>query len=210
MRTHRALVAFLCAALACAGCARQENAAQEPGTPDSSAIIAEVPMPAPSGDTLLVIDWARARAENRIYSGEVVPPGRGQPFTSLRVENTRARLRNFIVAVIDDPGITEPAWVLVGQVSYTGLSGKGYLELQNRFPDGEVHFARTMGSSGPTRMLQGTEPWRPFALVFRAFKPHRPSQLVVTVMLPGEGLVELGPLTLRQGAEAVNESLAAR
>jgi len=175
-----------------AGATHAVGAVAAPGAP-----------PAP----LLTIDWAQLKAEGKLTAGEFVAPRDSGAATTLRLENPNDRPKTFTLVTLDKPGITKSSWVLTGRVSCTGIVGKGYVEMLHRFPNGTVHFARTMASMGPQAMLQGTEPWRDFATAFRSFKSGRPSQIVISVVLPKRGVVELGRLALYEGDEAVNRAL---
>jgi hypothetical protein len=168
------------------------------------------PAALPTAPPLRTISWPQQRAAGKLISGEIVPPRPGQPFEALRVENTTDRIRTFTVATLDSPGIRQADWALTGKVQYVGVQGRGYLEVVCRFPDGEVHFVRTLARAGKTQWLEGTEFWREFALPFHSFKRHQPSRLVVNVVLPKRGLVDLGPLTLHEGTAAYRAALGGR
>jgi hypothetical protein len=156
---------------------------------------------------LLTIDWAQVKAVGRLTAGELVAARDSVAAATVRLENPNDGPRTFKLITLDKPGITKASWVLTGRVRCTAVEGKGYLEMLHRFPNGTTYFARTMDRVGPQSMLQGTEPWRDFCLAFRAFKSSRPSQIVISVMLPRRGIVELGPLALSEGDAAVNKAL---
>ncbi len=100
------------------------------------------------------------------------------------------------VLTIERPAIKGPRYALTGQVRYEGVEGSGYLELWNHFPDGSQYFSRTLGDSGPMMKLQGTSAWRAFTLPFDATGAPPPNRLVINVVLPGRGVVYLGPMQL--------------
>ena len=58
------------------------------------------------------------------------------------------------------------------------------------------YFSRTLADSGPMMQLRGSSDWRPFMLPFDATGAPAPSRLVFNVVLPGRGVVDLGPLQL--------------
>jgi hypothetical protein len=166
--------------------------------------------PAPALRPLRTISWDEQQAAGRLLAGTLAPEHPGQDFAALRVENAAARIHTFTVAVLNSPGIRQADWVLAGRVQYVGVEGRGYLEVVCTFSDGEVGFGRTLSRSGKTQWLEGTEAWREFALPFHIFKRHRPVQLVVNVVLPRQGVVDLGPLELYEGATAYRRALGQR
>lgn len=135
-------------------------------------------------------------------AGSVLPPAAGAPFSSLKVEGgTGAPVT---VAIIERPAIKGPRYAVTGQVRYEGVEGTGYLEMWNHFPNGGQYFSRTLADVGPMMKLQGSSGWRPFSLPFDATGAPPPTRLVVNVVLPGRGLVYLGPLQLVDGIQGAN------
>jgi hypothetical protein len=132
-----------------------------------------------------------------LRAGSVVPPAAGAPFSSLKIEGGTGG--PVTVAIIERPAIKGPRYALTGQVRYEGVEGTGYLEMWNHFPNGGRYFSRTLADVGPMRKLQGGSPWRQFTLPFDATGAPPPTRLVVNVVLPGRGLVYLGPLQLVDG-----------
>src|SRR5262249_4063229 len=135
--------------------------------------------------------------------GVVVPARPDQPFESLVLVNEADTARTFTVAVLEHPKVTEPRWVIRGRVRYANASGHGYWEMWNGLSKGGMYFSRTLGVSGPMQWLSGTSVWRGFALPFDASAaPDVPERLIVNVVLPGRGRVELSALELYQGTLA--------
>lgn len=128
----------------------------------------------------------------------MLPPEESQSFHRLRVE--RGSEPTVTVLTIERPKITGSRYAVTGQVRYEGVDGDGYLELWNHFPDGSQYFSRTLGETGPMMKLHGTSGWRAFALPFDSTGAPPPSRLVLNVVLPGRGVVYLGPVTLIGGA----------
>lgn len=127
----------------------------------------------------------------------MVPPTAGAPFSSLKIEGgTGAPVT---VAIIERPAIKGPRYAVTGQVRYEGVEGPGYLEMWNHFPNGGQYFSRTLAASGPMGKLEGNSGWRQFTLPFDATGSPPPTRLVVNVVLPGRGVVYLGPLRLVDG-----------
>jgi hypothetical protein len=180
------------------------------GAPSAAPGVRAAPRAPAAPLPLRTISWPQQRAAGKLVAGEIVPPRPGQDFEALRVENTTARIHTFTVAVLDSPGIRQADWVLTGRVEYVGVEGRGYLEVVCTFPDGEVHFVRTLARAGKMEWLEDTESWREFALPFHSFKRHRPAKLVVNVVLPRRGMVELGPLVLFEGTRAYRAALDER
>jgi hypothetical protein len=133
--------------------------------------------------------------EGRIVAGSVLPPEPGATFHRLKIEGQSQGLTATVLA-IDRPQIAGPRYALTGQVRYEAVEGTGYLELWNHFPGGGQYFSRTLGDAGPMMKLHGTSGWREFTLPFDATGAPPPVRLVFNVVLPGRGVVYLGPLKL--------------
>jgi len=127
-------------------------------------------------------------------TGSVLPPAAEAPFSSLKIDGgTGAPVT---VAIIERPAIKGPRYAVTGQVRYEGVEGAGYLEMWSHFPNGGHYFTRTLADAGPMMKLQGSSGWRQFTLPFDATGAPPPTRLVVNLVLPGRGVVYLGPLQL--------------
>ena len=147
--------------------------------------------------TLREISWSQLQADGRLANGRLLPKDDQTPFGSLMVENTTSEPVTVTVLVIDRPGITTAAYAIGGQVRYERVEGEGCLEMWSHFPGGGRYFSRTLGERGLLQAIEGSSPWRPFALPFFIRKgTDRPEKLVVKVVLPGKGRVQLSPLRL--------------
>jgi hypothetical protein len=124
----------------------------------------------------------------------VLPPTAETPFNTLRIDGGAGA--PVTVAIIERPAIKGQRYAVSGQVRYEGVEGTGYLELWSHFPDGGRYFSRTLADVGPMMKLQGTSGWRQFTLPFDATGVPPPTRLVVNIVLPGRGVVYLGPLQL--------------
>jgi hypothetical protein len=102
------------------------------------------------------------------------------------------------VLTIEEPGLKAHRYSVSGQVRYEGVEGTGYLEMWNYFPGGGEYFSRTLADQGPMMKVTGTSTWRPFLIPFDATGAPLPSRLVINVVLPGKGTVDLGPLKLAE------------
>jgi hypothetical protein len=155
---------------------------------------------APLGAEKLVreISGSALKAGGQLQGGEVVPPGPGLPFETLRVANPEGVPRTIPLFTIDRPGVKAPRYVLRGEVSGEGIEGQGYLEMWNFFPGGGRYFSRTLAPAGPMASLGGTFRARPFVLPFTAEPGTSPERLSVGVALPGRGAVSLGRLRLME------------
>ena len=142
------------------------------------------------------IRWSALKAEGRLVQGEVVPPGGGVAFESLKVTNPDGSPRTIPLFVIERPGIEGPRYAIRGDVRGEGIEGRAYLEMWNFFPGGGTYFSRTLAGSGPMASLGGTFAFRAFVLPFSAEPGMKPEKLAVNVAFPGRGTVVLGPLRL--------------
>ena len=155
-------------------------------------------------ETLREIDWADVAKSGRIAAATVVRDGRpeakpGVPI--LRIQNSKVAPLTATILTIENPAIRQSNYALIGSIRHSDVAGKGYLEMWNYFPTGDKFFTRTLGSFGLMESLEGTSDWREFALPFmNKDDAPPPEKLVLNVVLPGRGTVELSSLKLIQYA----------
>lgn len=148
------------------------------------------------------ISWDRLKAQGALAAGEVLPSDAEGAAHMLRVTATGEKPMTVPLASIESPGVTGPAYALVGLVRCEGVEPKAYLEMWNFFPGGGRYFTRTLAATGPMRSLEGTCGWRRIVAPFFIRKANaRPDRLVLNLVLPGRGTVCLGPMRLVQYAE---------
>ncbi len=104
------------------------------------------------------------------------------------------------IATIDKPAATKRAYMLRGKVKFEGVSGEGFLEIWNHFPEPKkgAYFSRTMAETGSMGKLRGDSPWKDFVLPFNfddATFPM-PEKIQFNVYLPQSGTVWLSDLEL--------------
>jgi hypothetical protein len=173
-------------------------AAGLPGTPFQAVT-------ARAEEVLRTVAWGELSRNGELRSGDVSAPDEDSPIEQLKVENRTGRGATFPVLILESPGITQSRYAIRGKVRYQEIEGEGYLEMWNIFPDGGEYFSRTVESSGPLKSLTGQSDWRPFVLPFFINEGEdRPERLVVNIVLPGDGVVALGPLQLVQYASNEN------
>jgi hypothetical protein len=86
------------------------------------------------------------------------------------------------------------------RIRYRDVSGEGYAVLWNHFADGSAYFSRSLAKSGPMGVISGSSEWRELVLPFDATGSKEPlKQLVLSLVLPGSGTVEIEPFTLAPG-----------
>jgi hypothetical protein len=142
--------------------------------------------------------WDELQKLGRLSGGAVLSPESGLSGHRLKIENNQPTPSSVTVLTIDRPKIAGPRYRVSGQVRYDNVEGTGYLEMWNHFPDGGQYFSRTLAEQGPMMKLHATSGWRSFVLPFDATGAPAPSRLVVNVVLPGRGVVYLGPLELSE------------
>jgi hypothetical protein len=166
-----------------------------------AAVLLTVFLLAPAADaaeTLRELAWDALAAGERA-GGTVLPPDATAAFARLRVEAARGTAGPIHVLTLEGPPVTGARYGLTGTVRYEGVEGTGFLEMWSVFPDGGRYFSRTLAPEGPLRALTGAADWRPFTLpFFNQEGAPPPVRLVVNVVLPNGGRVELGPLRLVQ------------
>ena len=153
---------------------------------------------APAARQVATVSWVQLQQQGKLKGGEVVPAGEKQPFEILRIAKTDAGSQTIQVTAIDKPAIATTQYALRGQVRCADVEGEGYLEMWNVFAQGQRFFTRGLSPTGPMRSLKGTSPWRRFVLPFfmNAGDIKRPERLEFNVVLPGRGVVEIGPVEL--------------
>jgi len=154
-------------------------------------------------ETVREISWTELDRDGDLKGGEIIPADDQAPFERLRIANRNPQPLTINILTIENPDVRGPAYAILGQVRTTDVEGRGYLEMWNHFPSGGAFFSRTLGDSGPMECLTGTSNWRDFTLPFLiGDKPMEPERLVINVVLPSRGTVDLGPLRLVQYREA--------
>src|SRR5919108_3645787 len=106
-------------------------------------------------DTLREVSWEKLQGDGQLSGGTVVPPGGGATFARLQVQNTREAPTAVTILTLDAPGVTGFPYALTGMVRYHGVTGAGYLEMWNSFPNGQRYFTRSLATSGPLKRLEG-------------------------------------------------------
>ncbi|NJK62844.1 MAG: hypothetical protein HC921_09330 [Synechococcaceae cyanobacterium SM2_3_1] len=147
--------------------------------------------------------WTEQQTLEQIPESELIPPSPEQNFASLRLTHAGPEATTFPLLDIEDPQLSQPQWRVEGLIRYEGVEGEAYLELYSHLPEGKF-FSRTLAESGPWRSITGSSSWRPVVLTFDATGggepgPVRPEKLEVNLVLPGAGVVEIGPLSLHNG-----------
>ena len=146
--------------------------------------------------------WDDLKKQGLILGGTVLPPESGSSDQLLKIGNSTSNPTTVTILSIENP-VVGTRYQLDGRVRYENVSGTGYLEMWSYFPSGAQYFSRTLAEEGPMMRLRGTASWRPFILPFDATGAPRPTRLVVNVVLPGRGIVYLGPMELNDlGATA--------
>jgi hypothetical protein len=151
-----------------------------------------------AAETVRAIDWAQQAV--RAPGVTLVPAGEGGQ-AGLKVTNTGPGSVAVVLLQLDAPGLSQPVYALSGRLRSEGVTKPAYLEMWTYYPDGGRYFSRTQAARGPMGRLQGTSGWRFFAVPFFAKQTSAPPRkLVLSLVLPGPGTVELGPVALRQFA----------
>jgi len=104
------------------------------------------------------------------------------------------------VLTMERPGITSQRYAVQGRVQYRGVEGQGLLETWNFFKGGsQRYYSRTLGE-GTLAPLEGASDWRAFSLPFAIVGDDLPApeRIVLNVVLPGRGTVELDAVHLVQ------------
>jgi hypothetical protein len=154
----------------------------------------------PGQQTVAEYDWKPAAGAGQV-SGAV--PVSMDSRAALRIANTNSTALRVQLLKIEKPPVSKTFYALVGEVKYEQVQGDGYLEMWSCFsppkpgqPEVKA-FSRTLGESGEMGKLAGTSDWRPLMLPFDSTGASGPLvRIEVNLVLPGKGVVYLGPLKL--------------
>jgi hypothetical protein len=102
----------------------------------------------------------------------------------------------FRILSVDAPGIDGDYYEASGVVRHTQVEGTAYLEMWSFFADGGAYFSRTLATEGPSASMTGDSAGREFVLPFSLNGAAGPTRVEINVVLPGDGTVWVGPLTL--------------
>jgi hypothetical protein len=95
------------------------------------------------------------------------------------------------------PANVDPAgYAMEGSIRYQDVEGDGYLEMWSVFPDGGRYFSRTLEPAGARGVIAGSSDWRAFQLPFASNGGPGPTRVDLNLVLPGAGMVEIGPIRL--------------
>jgi hypothetical protein len=121
----------------------------------------------------------------------------------LHVWNDRDEPLTVPILKLDSPPITAEQYALQGSIRYRNVNQDACVEMWSYFPDGSCYFSRTAGEVGPMQKITGMSDWRPVLLPFINNPGNAPpTKLVVNVVLPGKGEIDLTGMTLTQNATA--------
>lgn len=116
-----------------------------------------------------------------------------------------------LLVVLPQPGITSPVYALKGMLSYEGVEGAAFLQMNNDFGAEGVYFTKSLADSGPLAKISGSSGWRPFILPFHANKGRQasgeflaPGEVTLSLHLPGAGSVSIRDVGLYQYASGEN------
>ena len=142
-------------------------------------------------------------------------PGTIEDKKFLRVESANSSGLRVALLKIEDPQITRSFYAVRGEIRYEDVQGDGFLEMWNIFPPGNKgapegkFYSRTLGSSGEMGKISGTSQLRTFMLPFnRTGAATPPSRLELNLILPGKGVVHIGPLELVEYAASGAPAMA--
>ncbi|MBW2701851.1 MAG: alkaline phosphatase D family protein [Deltaproteobacteria bacterium] len=135
-----------------------------------------------------------------VQAAEVLSRLEGPQAGGWALEQSESAPKVTELLVFDEPDIEQSVYALRGQVRCQGVVGKAYLEMWNHFDDGKRFFSRSLSEQGPLKVLTGDQDWRLFVLPFNNTRPESsaPTRLVVNLVMPGKGRVELRDLELVQ------------
>jgi hypothetical protein len=99
---------------------------------------------------------------------------------------------------IEHPPVDSSVYYVRGRVKCQNVTGQAYLEMWSDFGSRGQYFSRTLASYGSMRSISGTADWREFELPFYADSGWRPERLTINVVMPGQGTISIGQVTLAE------------
>jgi hypothetical protein len=164
-----------------------------------SAAALEPPKPPP----LWRHSWKEQHEQQKLTSGEFVAGTDGRP-DALKLVQTEPEPKQFPLLEFTPPTIGTTIYFVIGKVRYEGVEGEGYLEMWSHFPNGGMFFTKTLATAGgPLGVIRGSSDWREFTLPFNKGEQPSPTKLVINLVLPGRGIVEVSDLRLEAPADDV-------
>lgn len=97
---------------------------------------------------------------------------------------------------VTKPKLSSHVYVVKAKVKYEGVEPAGFVEMWSHFGENEAYFSRTLADQGPLGKLDGASDWRDLELPFESKAGMLPTKLVINVVLPGKGTVQLKPFVL--------------
>lgn len=145
----------------------------------------------------LALLWTRpalADVSDPVIDWSETPPASGRVVGDTVVVRAGSAGGVFPLTTVDDPPAYSGAYALVGQIRYSDVTGRAYIEMWSVFPDGSRYFSRTLDDEGPLAAMTGTSGWREFELPFAFGDAAPPERVEIGVVLPSAGEIRLRPL----------------
>ncbi len=157
--------------------------------------------PLEAADTLRTVEWDSVSLPDTDATVETFQAP-DQEGTCVRVTRKQNGEVTIPLLTIQDPGIQQSAYALVGAVRHQDVEGQAHLVLWNRLSGDTRFFSKTLGERGPDRAFTGDADWRRLVVPFCIRdSDERPVRLDLSLVMPGPGTVELAPLRLVEYAE---------
>ena len=156
------------------------------------------------------ISWKALLEQDRLISGDVETSAGEEVAEWLTVANGVSEPTTIPVLRLQEPGITSDKYALTGRIRYEDVEGDGYLEMWSHLPGEGKFFSKTLGDRGEMGKIVGSSGWRSVKIpFFISNSEKRPTEIELNVVLPGKGVVQLGPLRLIQFAGTEDPMAAA-
>lgn len=156
---------------------------------------------APAAKPLVKVSWKERHEQKTLATGEFVAGQDGQPDV-LKLANTEPGPKQFSLIELEPPPIADKTYAVRGKIRYNGVEGTAHLEMWNHFAGGGMYFTKTLAEAGgPLGVIRGSSDWREFALPFNKDTAPSPTKLVINLVLPGRGVVEITDLALTAPAD---------
>jgi hypothetical protein len=143
------------------------------------------------------IPWERIKKNGFLLQGKIQ---KSKKYSNVLTAKSDGEIITIPLFFIKPPSITSTFYQMEGEIRYEGVLGRGYLEMISHFKGGRKYFTRTLGGSGPLKVIEGSSKWRNFSLPFSlANNGPFPTQLTVNMVFYGKGQVWISPMKLVDG-----------
>lgn len=137
---------------------------------------------------------------------EYIRDGIGDNISASVTVRDEAGPRTIHILTVNNPPVTGPDYAIEGALRYLDVEGAAYLEMWSYFADGSAYVTRATSTSGPMQRINGSCHQGPYTVPFHGAGANLPVKLVVNLVMPAAGYVEIEIAHLVQYETAASAS----